>query len=154
MNGLEKRADHRFFVTREMRTQRMTQRLTNPIRWLNLAYELVCGYGYGFKRVVSWWVGNIAVGAVLLCASNIPQLTKDKTLLGATLEAFSDYHSALLAGFVNAHDFLNLEGRFFENEFGAAEWAWYDGVGTAQTVLGVIFLFFLLLTIRNLFRMR
>ena len=56
--------------------------------------------------------------------------------------------------FSNAHGFLNLTDRFFKDVLEGKDWAWHAGVGGLQAVLGVIFLFFLLLTIRNLFRMR
>ena len=48
--------------------------------------------------------------------------------------------------------FLGLNRSFFEDAL--KDWPWYGVVGPVQTVLGVIILFFLLLTIRNRFRMR
>ena len=47
---------------------------------------------------------------------------------------------------------LGLNRSFFEDAL--KDWPWYGVVGPVQTVLGVIILFFLLLTIRNRFRMR
>ena len=153
MNGLEKFDDQHLFVRMELRVRRATEPW-NPVGWMNFAYELICGYGYGLKRAVAWWLGNIVVGAKLLCGSNIPALMEDKALPQATLNAFSDYPHALLASFGNAHGFLSLNDRFFKDVLEGKEWAWHAGVGGMQTIFGVIFLFFLLLTIRNLFRMR
>ena len=76
----------------------------------------------------------------------------DATLWQSTRMAFSDFYLAFALSFGNAHGPLGLNGTFFKNAI--EDWPCYGVVGPVQTVLGVIILFFLLLTIRNRFRMR
>jgi len=151
MNGLEKLADQHFFFGKELQIQRRVERIyaATPMNWL---YHYFCGYGRGVTRMLAILIGHVILGAVLLCAANIPGLTEEKDLWPAAGEAFSDFHRALALSFGHAHGPLALNGTSFEDwvsDF--RRWGW---VGPVQTVLGVIILFFLLLTIRNRFRMR
>ena len=157
MNGLEKPYDQHFFFRKELHVQRRIERWNlvlwmNPVFWMNLVYEGICDYGYGLGRVVVLWLVHMTLGAVALCASRVGTLTDEKTLWRATHEAFSDFHVAFALSFGNAHGPLGLNRSFFEDAL--KDWPWYGVVGPVQTVLGVIILFFLLLTIRNRFRMR
>ena len=95
MNSHEKVDEQRFFFRKELRVRRATQSW-NLVRLMNFAYELICGYGHGLKRALGWWLGNIVVGAKLLCGSNIPELMEDKDFPEATLSAFCEYPYALL----------------------------------------------------------
>ena len=155
MIGLEKFDDQRFFERQEMRVRRATQRW-GPVRCMNIAYQYICGYGYGLKRAIAWWLGNIVGGAVLLCLLKTLQLAKDDPVPRAAAEAFAEFPRAFRLSLGNAHGFLDLNNRFLgiKAEDLIKEWPCYGQVGITQTFLGVIFLFFLLLTVRNLFRMR
>ena len=151
MNGVEKFNDQRFFIRQEMRVQRRVEKWF-PVGLMNLGYEAICGYGHGLTRVVMMWLVHMVLGAGVLCAAKIPKLTAEKTLWQATRESFSDFHLAFALSFGNAHGPLGLNRTFFAEVL--KDWPWYQVVGPVQTVLGVIILFFLLLTIRNRFRMR
>ena len=161
MNRLEKPADQRFFIRQEMRTQRALERWVIGRRlriWnfafvMNWAYEKICGYGYGLTRASLWWFLHWLAGAVLLCVSNIFPLMDGLTFWQASRESFAVFGSAAKVSFGNALGVLDLNDRFFADAVKNVECVpWFEGIGVAQTILGVILLFFLLLTIRNLFR--
>ena len=151
MNGLEKFSDQHFFFRKELQLQRRIEgfSVATPMNW---AYELFCGCGYGLTRLAALWFAHMVVGAVVLSSAKIPALMDDATLWQSTRMAFSDFYLAFALSFGNAHGPLGLNGTFFKNAI--EDWPCYGVVGPVQTVLGVIILFFLLLTIRNRFRMR
>ena len=154
MNDLEKFTDQHRFFKKELQIQLRVERLSlaTVINW---AYQRICDYGFGLNRVSTWWVIHWLAGAVLLCGSNIRPLMDQRTFWEATREAFSDFGSAGKVSFGNALGFLNLNSKFFGDAVKNVECVpWFEGVGVAQSILGVIILFFLLLTIRNRFRMR
>ena len=153
MNELGKFDDQRLFVRKEMRVRRQLEWKT-LVGWMNFAYWLFCDYGHGLVRVALWWSGHIFGGGALLYAFKIISIAQ-----GAKSQPngnpFSDLGNAILLSFGNAHGFLDLNRRFFEDTGKAwEEVPCFEGIGATQTVLGVVFLFFLLLTIRNRFRMR
>ena len=151
MNQLEKFDDQRMFVREEMRVRRWIDgRL--PAGLMNLAYALICDYGYGLRRVVVLWLVHMIVGAVVLFVSKTFGSTQDETPVRTTLDLLYDMLFALVLSFGHAHGPLGLNRTFFEDAL--KEFHGYGAVGPVQTVLGVIILFFLLLTIRNRFRMR
>ena len=119
---------------------------------MNWLYDFICGYGYGLTRVVVLWLVHMMLGAVALCGSRIGTLKGEGTLWQAIRESFSEFHVAFALSFGNAHGPLGLNGTFFKDAL--SDWPRYDVIGPVQTVFGVILLFFLLLTIRNRFRMR
>jgi len=151
MNRHEKFDDQRMFVRQEMRARRWIDgRL--PVGYMNWAYAAICDYGFGIRRVAFWWLMHIVLGAVALTTAKLPALMEKETLWRATGTVFSDFHLAIAISFGNAHGPLGLNATFFKKT--VDEWPCYGVVGPVQTVLGVIILFFLLLTIRNRFRMR
>ena len=154
MNGLEKFDDQRMFVRQEMRVRRRVDGWF-PVGLMNLAYELICDYGFDLRRAVVLWLAHILSGAAALCLSKFVESMNQGSEWGAMRESFSEFHTACLLSFGNAHGLLDLNDNFF----GGAQklWKdvpWFEGIGAAQTILGVIILFFLLVTIRNRFRMR
>lgn len=154
MNQLEKFSDQHFFFRKELEIQRRLEP-PNVAKLTNWAYQQVCDYGYGLTRMVSVWIGHVALGAVLLCVSELVGDGGEWPKLPEVCLAFADFDTALLLSFGNAHGLLGLNDDFFVGAH--MNWKhvpWYDGIGAAQTVLGVIILFLLLLTIRNRFRMR
>ena len=160
MNQLEKFDDQRMFVRLEMRARRRIERwkvagqieLWNIAFTMNWIYDSICGYGYGLTRVVILWLAHMVVGAGLLCLTKISVLMDEERLWEATRTAFSDFHLAFALSFGNSHGPLGPNGTFFAEVI--KDWPWYEVIGPVQTVLGVIILFFLLLTIRNRFRIR
>ena len=173
MNALEKFTDQRFFVRKELHAQRRIERwnVVGPLnvvglRWnvvgplnvvgfMNLAYEAICDYGFGLGRVVAIWTGHILLGATALLGFKISQSTEGEAGALGVSEMLCDALLALALSFGNAHGFLDLNRKFLGDAL--KEWAnvpWFELVGAIQTVFGVIILFFLILTIRNRFRMR
>ena len=160
MNQLDKFEDQRMFVRRELHVQRRIERwniaggisIWNIAFVMNWLYDFICGYGYGLTRVVVLWLVHMMLGAIVLCGSRIGTLKGEGTLWQGTCESFSEFHIAFALSFGNSHGPLGLNRTFFEDALG--DWPRYDVIGPVQTVLGVIILFFLLLTIRNRFRMR
>ena len=153
MNSLEKFDEQRMFVRQEMRARRWVDgRFPGS---MNLAYSLICDYGYGLPRAARWWLAHMLSGGVALCISKSIASMDQAPTWHAIRESFAGFGSAMLLSFGNAHGFLDLNRKFFET----TRKAWedvpgFEGIGAAQTVVGVIILFLLLLTIRNRFRMR
>ena len=154
MNDLEKFSDQHFFFRKELQLQRAIEG-RSIATLMNLFYEGICDYGYGLLRVAIWWLGLVASGGLALCISKFIDSWDQESKWQALRKSFSDFHDALLLSFGHAHGFLDLNNKFFEDTRKAWEDVpWFGGIGAAQTILGVIILFFLLLTIRNRFRMR
>ena len=153
MSDLEKFDDHRMFVREEMRVRRRVERWF-PAGLMNHAYELICDYGFGLGRILAIWFCHIVIGAELLFFPKLTATLKVGTVSGwpAAKESILDFLLALVLSFTNAHGPLGLYRTYFQEEI--KDWPWLIWVGPVQTVLGVIILFFLLLTIRNRFRMR
>lgn len=154
MADLQKFTDHHRFFKKELQIQRRVERwsLATVMNWF---YEKICDYGFGLSRVSICWLVHWLAGAVLLCVSNIRPLMDQRTFWEATQEAFSNFGSAAKVSLGNALGFLNLNSKFFGDAVTNVESVpCFEGVGVAQAILGVILLFFLLLTVRNRFRMR
>ena len=154
MNGHEKFNDQHFFFRKELRAQRRAEgwSIAGAMNW---SYGLVCGYGYDLSRIAMIWAAHIFLGAVALWSISTFN-GSELTLLWRTAHSgIGDFPDALAISFANAHALLNLSGRFLQDaEKGWKGIALFNVVGITQTVLGVIILFFLILTIRNRFRMR
>ena len=154
MNGLEKFDDQRMFVRQEMRVRRRVDGWF-PVGSMNLAYELICDYGHGLRRVAGWWLAHMLSGAIALSFSKFIRSSDQEPAWQAIRESFSEFGSAMLVSAGNAHGFLRLNDQFFgEATKVFKDLPGYNGIGAFQTIVGVIILFFLLLTIRNRFRMR
>ena len=152
MNGLEKFDDQHMFVRQEMRVRRRTE--NRSVGFMNHAYELICDYGFGLGRILAIWAGHIVAGAALLFMPKLTTTLRDGAEPGwqGAKESMIDFVLALVLSFTNAHGPLGLYRTYFQEEL--QDWPWLIWIGPVQTVLGVIILFFLLLTIRNRFRMR
>ena len=154
MNGLEKFDEQSMFLRQEMRARRRIYGWF-PVGSLNLVYELICDYGYGLGRVAAWWAAHMLLGGVALCISKSIASMDQGATWPPISESFASFGSAMLLSFSNAHGFLNLNDKFFASVQAAWESVpFYAAIGAFQTIAGVILLFFLLLTIRNRFRMR
>ena len=154
MNDRDKFADQSFFFRKELRAQRRVEGW-NVVGLMNLAYETICDYGFGLGRVMAIWSGHILGGAAVLLASKIAQPTEGESGARGVSEVLWDALLALFLSFGNAHGFLDLNRKFLADALKV--WGnvpWFELVGATQTIFGVIILFFLILTIRNRFRMR
>ena len=149
MSKLEKPLDRHRFFRLKMRARRRTDGpLLQALNWL---FEITCDYGWGVGRAFGWWLGHWFVSALALFASSV--------LATGNVEWEKLALTALGTSFANAHAFLFLAteggylaaGRVLLNK--RDEWGMLVPLGTVEAVLGPIFLFLLLLTLRNRFRL-
>lgn len=154
MKQLDKPNDRHFFFRKEMQAQRRAEgwNVATTMNWL---YEVMCGYGNDLTRIVLLWFGHIVVGGAVLWTAKVLESLSDGFSASEACELISELPQALAISLSNAHGLLGLSRSFMKD---AVE-SWSDVpvfnvFGSIQTVLGVILLFFLLLTIRNRFRMR
>ena len=105
----------------------------------------------GVGRAFAWWLCHWVISALVLFANTGPAAVSAEWCRLA--------RAALGISFANAHTFLFLatkEGylapsrELLENN---DEWGMLIALGTVEAVLGPIFLFLLLLTLRNRFRL-
>ena len=154
MSDLQKFDYHHLFFRKELQARRHAEPRSLATVG-NLLYQGICDYGNGLGRVALIWLVHIIFGAKALCVAKFIDSWDQGSKWRALRESFSNFHDALLLSFGHAHGFLDLNNKFFDD----TRMAWEDvpcfgGIGAAQTIFGVIILFFLLLTIRNRFRMR
>ena len=154
MNGHEKFNEQHFFFRKELRAQRQAEgwSISGAMNW---SYGLVCEYGYGLSRIAMIWLAHIMLAAVVLWGIRVFAASEHTFPWRDAYSLIGDFPDALAVSFANAHALLNLSGRFLEDaEKGWEGIALFNAIGITQSVLGVIILFFLILTIRNRFRMR
>ena len=154
MNKLEKPDDRHLFFRLEMRARLRSDgwSLASGGNWL---YERTCDYGYGLSRISTLWYGHLVLGAFLICAARAVEPMRKGLSWQAVYEFVSDLPQAFLISFSNAHVFFGLNRGFLQDAI--KDWAcvpFFNLIGIGQTVIGTVLLFFLLLTIRNRFRMR
>ena len=149
MNQLEKPLDRHLFFRLKMRAQR--RRSGSFLRLLSWAFDKTSDYGWDVRRAcVSWAAHWVAAGAVL----SINALGA-----GGCGPQWQIILAALGVSFSNAHAFLFLTsdgGYLFAGlKLIQANDAWgiVAVVGIVQAILGPAFLFLMLLTIRNRFRL-
>ena len=149
MSELEKPLDRHGFYRRKMRTRRLKD--GRFLRSLNWVFDVSSDYGWSVRRAALSWFGHWLAGATVLFAN-----TGLDALGGNALTLFA---AALGTAFANAHAFLLLaaEGGYLERGRALMEQhnhgGLVSGVGVVQTILGPVFLFLLLLTLRNRFRL-
>ena len=101
-------------------------------------------YGWGLERALGLWVLHILLGAG--CLSVVPPCTMSYPLSGFT---------ALAISFSNSLPFLGLQRGPAKNAYASFDTlTGFNILGGIQSVIGPLLLFFLLLTIRNRFRLR
>lgn len=149
MSQLEKPLDRHRFFRLKMRYRRRTD---GPLlRVLNKLFELTCDYGWGVQRASVCWLGHWVAFAILLFANSGSK--------AVTAGWWKMAQAALGIGFANGHAFLGLakDGGYLESSRRLLAcndvWGILPVAGTAQAVLGPTFLFLLLLTLRNRFRL-
>ncbi|MDE0347332.1 MAG: hypothetical protein OXI66_16365 [Boseongicola sp.] len=149
MSRLEKPLDRHQFFRLKMRARRRTE--GRVLRTLNWLFEKTSDYGWGVGRASACWLGHWLIASLVLFANS------DAAASGA--ERWRLALAALGTGFANAHAFLFLtaEGGHLESARKLLEecerYAIMTRLGTLEAVLGPILLFFLLLTLRNRFRL-
>ena len=154
MSDLHRPDEQHFFFRREMRVRRRTDG-PSISAMLNLIYDLACDYGYGIGRIVAIWLLHILLGGSLMWISALASSSKRGWSWQFAHSSLSDFVTALGISFSNAHVLLGLDRTFLNDA--TSIWSplpLVNVIGAVQAVLGVIVLFFLLLTLRNRFRMR
>ena len=154
MNKLEKPDDRHLFFRLEMRARLRTEgwSIASVGNWL---YQCICNYGYGLARISTFWLGHLVLGAILICAARAIGPTRKGLSWQTVYESMCDFPQAFAISFSNAHVFFGLNRGFLQDAI--KDWAgvpFFNLIGGGQTVVGTVLLFFLLLTIRNRFRMR
>ena len=149
MSKLEKPLDrHRFFRLKMRARRRADSYLLRILNWL---FETTCDYGWGVGRAFGIWLGHWLIsGLILFVNSGTGALSTEWSSL---------VFAALGTAFANAHAFLSLstEGGYLNAGRVLLEKHDQYGVltplGTMEASLGPIFLFLVLLTLRNRFRL-
>lgn len=141
MSKLEKYHDHHMFYRLEMRARKVAA--DNPLVKLAYGvYESLCDYGYGFERALVWWVAQMGFMAGWI------YLHHEGSGWPSTV-------NSLVISIANSHGFLGLHRGPLKELY-----ALYTGdpgfnaIWAFQSVIGVVLLFFLLLSLRNRFRMK
>ena len=150
MSKLEKPLDrHQFFRLKMRARRRVDGRLLRVTNWL---FETFADYGWGLGRAFLWWLVHWTASGLVLVANT----RTDDTNLDWSKLCFA----ALGTAFSNAHAFLGLTatGGYLERGRRMLEDNDISGVlttvvGSTEAVLGPVFLFLLLLTLRNRFRL-
>lgn len=149
MSELEKPFDRHQFFRLKMRARRRSDGIL--LRLMNWLFEKTCDYGWGVSRACACWFGHWIIFAFVLFV-NATSAINEVGLCKIALAAIG-------ASFANAHAFLFLaaEGGYLEDSLGLLkvndQWGLVTIVGVAETILGPMFLFLLLLTLRNRFRL-
>lgn len=149
MSKLEKPFERHQFFRLKMRARRRTDNWF--LRTLNCIFEVTSDYGWGVRRAFLWWFGHWFVMSFLL------YLNAAKAAISEDWWKLSK--AALGTGFANAHAFLGLatgEGYLAsckQDLMEISDSGFLNAIGTIEAFLGPIFLFLLLLTLRNRFRL-
>ena len=153
MSQHEKPPERHEFFRLKMRAQRQRDgnSLSSASSWL---FDFSSDFGWGINRALYCWIGHILLGAAILAAPVVAGS-------GNEIGFWSTVWVSMLVSFSNSLAFLRLgsEGGYLHGPHeallsaaGHAEWV-FATVGTIQAVLGPIFLFLVLLTLRNRFRL-
>lgn len=149
MSKLEKPFDrHRFFRLKMRARRRKDGRLLRTLSWL---FEKTSDYGWGVGRAGACWLGHWVLFSAILFANACAA-----SCCGSLAETA---RASIGAGFANAHAFLFLTAEEGYLDDSLALLRQNDGlglvsaVGVTEAILGPIFLFLVLLTLRNRFRL-
>ena len=152
MSRLEKLPERHEFYRRRMRAQRWKDGcgLLSTANWI---FDVSSDYGWSVFRSLGWWFCHWSLMALVLFAS---------TFFCATEQGHGTVLlNSFLTSFANAHAFLGLatEGGYLHGvrmsiALEIPNRYVLEAIGVIQAVLGPIFLFLVLLTLRNRFRLR
>ena len=171
MSRLEKPYDRHEFYRLKMRARRrMPAGRHLDIRFLqvlNGLFEVTCDYGWGVVRALLWWMAHWLISAGLLFGNAIFGRLNCNANSAYRLEWVDLALASLATGFANAHSILLLATRdgylVAQRELlvktGGVCLINGDSlcivkiVGLSEAVLGPVLLFFVLLALRNRFRL-
>ncbi len=152
MKNLDKYHDEHFFYRQEMRCRRWLTRY--PAKCFYWLYEKFSEYGYGIKQALLWWAVHIFAGmiaiSILSLINSWLECWKD-----GVWEAVKSASCSIPVSFANAHGFLSfykgpLEKCYMELKMLNG----FNAIWGIQTILGILFLFLLVLTVRIRFRLK
>ena len=131
-----------------MRARRVKEGHWSLYSLSNRFYQLFAGYGYSLLNTTAFWVGHMGIGLLFLL---LPHLITMRDQFSAGFFGKS-LGAAFTKSFINAHPFLlDLKAEGWADRVLCTQCGG-EAVEVLQTVFGPIFLFFLLLTLRNRFR--
>ena len=134
--------DQHFFFRQEMRCRRWLVK-NCFIRFPYTLYQYFADYGYGVGRAFSCWFAHICFWAGILFLFGF----KDE------LKTYERFACSALTSVSNAHSFLFSKGKRLNDCYEmASDKLTFNLFWAGETILGVLFLFLLLLTLRVRFR--
>ena len=149
--------DEHFFFRKEMEFVRRGGGFQG---WLVRFYWLISDYGHSILRPLLFLIGTVAGFAVYLTDKATKDCFSPGTAISDICRAdwVAEIPVMLALSFANVFAFLGFHRRFFsdpfsEDRFGEAL-PWVVYWSGAETVLGVVLLFFLGLGLRNRFRLK
>ena len=149
MKGLDKYHDEHFFYRQEMCCRRW--RSSPAVKFFYYLYEKLADYGYGIKQALWGWFWHMVLGVqAIVIVTFICACWK-----GWTWETAKGVLCSIPLSFANAHGFLPFHKGALKDCYEL-----FDGnilfniIWGFQTVLGIVFLFLLLTTIRIRFRLK
>ncbi len=153
MKKLDKYHDEHFFYRQETHCRRRTEK--NPfIKIFYWFYEKLANYGYGVEQALFYWSMHMVIGMIAIAILAVINAWLECWKDGA-LETTKSALCSIPISIANSHGFLLFNNgafkdcyKYFEgNQFFNAIWA-------TQTILGILFLFLVLLTPRIRFRLK
>ena len=148
MSQREKLAERHEFFSLKMRAQRQRDGccLLSLANWL---FDQSSGYGWSTGKAFICWAAHIVLGAVLMSLPHLSDVqVRFKALRDGLLLSFSNAHAIL--GLASTDGYLHGAR---ENLYKITQSdCFLNTVGAFQIILGPIFLFLVLLTLRNRFR--
>ena len=138
--------DQHFFFRQEMTCRRRIERRV-AIRWAFWLYEKLANYGYGIDRALFWWATHMVFG-VLVIATMYGDMQFYENLPCAISVSFANANPYAIFGFdsvklAECYDMFNVQAPIS-----------FAIIKVIQTILGVAFLFLVLLTLRVRFRLK
>ncbi len=149
MKKLDKYHDEHFFYRQEMRCRRwLTRYPTKCFYWL---YETLSDYGYGIERALWGWFGHILAGIYFL----IIIIGKSIDSGNKALEPATAFWCSIPTSFSNAHRVLSFHNGALSDCHDYLKGLYlFDVIWAFQSILGILFLFLLVLTVRIRFRLK
>ncbi len=146
MKKLDKYHDEHFFFRQEMRCRRVFENIF--VSFPYAVYDAVSDYGYSIGKAFSCWLGHIILGAFVI------RINTEKSC-NNICDLADNFYLDLAVSFSNAHGLLPFHNgplkRCYEH---FAKDDIFNIIWGVQTVVGIPFLFLLLLTLRIRFRLK
>lgn len=150
---------HQFYKLK-MRAKRPNEHVFSS--FVNIGYDCICEYGFNFERVFCLWVSQIIVGAIFIHFLVVRKARVFNNMLHNSFSSeTNDFSLSLLYSLSNSLPFLSQSSvkhdfNYYNNlkKVGSEVVNAFRLIGYIQIVLGTILLFFLLLTLRNKFKLK